>query len=175
MSLFKEIADIQTADTLNLPTPDVENHNIVIKPSQIQKDMALQLGDRAEKIRNGQVDAASDNMLKITNEGRKLALDQRLINPLLESAEESKLNTCASNIYDIWDKGKENKLTQLVFCDLSTPKTNSAYEQEPFSDVYNELKKALIQKGIPDLYTRQTQRLKRKNCLVMSEMEMFEY
>ena len=150
MSLFKEIADIQTADTLNLPTPDVENHNIVIRPSQIQKDMVSQLGDRAEKIRDGQVDAASDNMLKITNEGRKLALDQRLINPLLESAEESKLNTCASNIYNIWNDGKDNKLTQLVFCDLSTPKTNNAYEQDSFSDVYNELKKALIQKGIPE-------------------------
>ena len=150
MSLFKEIADIQTADTLNLPTPDVENHNIVIRPSQIQKDMVSQLGDRAEKIRDGQVDAASDNMLKITNEGRKLALDQRLINPLLESAEESKLNTCASNIYNIWNDGKDNKLTQLVFCDLSTPKTNNAYEQDSFSDVYNELKKALMQKGIPE-------------------------
>lgn len=150
MSLFKEIADIQTADTLNLPTPDVENHNVVIKPSQIQKEMVSQLGDRAEKIRNGQVDAAFDNMLKITNEGRKLALDQRLINPLLESAEESKLNACVNNIYDIWNNGKEDKLTQLVFCDLSTPKTNTAYEQEPFSDVYNELKKALIQKGIPE-------------------------
>lgn len=150
MSLFKEIADIQTADTLNLPTPDVENHNIVIKPSQIQKDMVSQLGDRAEQIRDGQVDATLDNMLKITNEGRKLALDQRLINPLLERAEESKLNTCADNIYNIWNNGKDNRLTQLVFCDLSTPKTNNAYEQESFSDIYNELKKALMQKGIPE-------------------------
>ena len=149
MSLFKEIADIQTADTLNLPTPEVENHNIVVKPSQIQKDMVSDLGDRAEIIRNGQVDASIDNMLKITNEGRKLALDQRLINPLLENAEESKVKTCVSNIYDIWNNGKMDKLTQLVFCDLSTPKDNKSYENVEFSDIYNELKKDLIEKGIP--------------------------
>ncbi|MBQ3408105.1 MAG: DEAD/DEAH box helicase family protein [Clostridia bacterium] len=149
MSLFKEIADIQTADTLNLPTPEVENHNIVVKPSQIQKDMVTELGNRAEKIREGQVDASVDNMLKITNEGRKLALDQRLINPLLENAEDSKVKTCTNNIYTIWENGKLDKQTQLVFCDLSTPKDNKAYENVEFSDIYNELKKDLIEKGIP--------------------------
>ncbi len=148
MNLFKEVADIQTAETLNLPTPEVENHNVVVKPSQIQKDMVQELGERAERIRNGQVDASIDNMLKITNEGRKLALDQRLINPLLEDADTSKVRTCVDNIYDIYEKGQDNKLTQLVFCDLSTPKDNKNYEQEDFSDVYNELKKKLIEKGI---------------------------
>lgn len=149
MNLFKEVADIQTADTLKLPTPEVENHNVVIKSSQIQKDMVQELGERAERIRNGQVDASKDNMLKITNEGRKLALDQRLINTLLEDADTSKVRTCVDNIYDIYEKGQDNKLTQLVFCDLSTPKDNRNFEQENFSDVYNELKKKLIEKGIP--------------------------
>lgn len=150
MALFKEVADIQTADTLNLPTPEVENHNIVVKPSEIQKDMVKELGERAEKIRNGSVDASIDNMLKITNEGRKLALDQRLINPLLEDADTSKVKTCVDNIYDIYTKGQDNKLTQLVFCDLSTPKDNKGYEQDSFLDAYNDIKKKLIEKGIPD-------------------------
>ena len=150
MALFKEVADIQTADTLNLPTPEVENHNIVVKPSEIQKDMVKELGERAEQIRNGSVDASIDNMLKITNEGRKLALDQRLINPLLEDADTSKVKTCVDNIYDIYTKGQDNKLTQLVFCDLSTPKDNKGYEQDGFLDAYNDIKKKLIEKGIPD-------------------------
>lgn len=126
MALFKEVADIQTAYTLNLPTPEVENHNIVVKPSEIQKDMVKELGERAERIRNGSVDASIDNMLKITNEGRKLALDQRLINPLLEDADTSKVKTCVDNIYNIYTKGQDNKLTQLVFCDLSTPKDKTS-------------------------------------------------
>ena len=150
MALFKEVADIQTADTLNLPTPEVENHNIVVKPSEIQKDMVKELGERAERIRNGSVDASIDNMLKITNEGRKLALDQRLINPLLEDADTSKVKTCVDNIFDIYTKGQDNKLTQLVFCDLSTPKDNKGYEQDSFLDAYNDIKKKLIEKGIPD-------------------------
>ena len=150
MALFKEVADIQTADTLNLPTPEVENHNIVVKPSEIQKDMVKELGERAERIRNGSVDASIDNMLKITNEGRKLALDQRLINPLLEDADTSKVKTCVDNIYNIYTKGQDNKLTQLVFCDLSTPKDNKGYEQDGFLDAYNDIKKKLIEKGIPD-------------------------
>ena len=150
MALFKEVADIQTADTLNLPIPEVENHNIVVKPSEIQKDMVKELGERAERIRNGSVDASIDNMLKITNEGRKLALDQRLINPLLEDADTSKVKTCVDNIYDIYTKGQDNKLTQLVFCDLSTPKDNKGYEQDSFLDAYNDIKKKLIEKGIPD-------------------------
>ena len=149
MSMFKEVADIQTADTLNLPTPEYENINIVVKPSDIQQEMVQALGERAEAIRSGAVDASIDNMLKITNEGRKLALDQRLINPLLPDNESSKVNSCADNIYKIWNDSKDKKSTQLVFCDLSTPKDLKGYEKEEFTDVYNELKKKLIQKEIP--------------------------
>ena len=149
MAMFKEIADIQTAETLNLPTPEFENINVVVKPSEIQQEMVEQLGERAENIRNGAVDATQDNMLKITNEGRKLALDQRLINPLLPDAENSKVNSCADNIYKIWYENLDKKSTQLVFCDLSTPKDMKGFEKEEFTDVYNELKKKLIQKGIP--------------------------
>lgn len=149
MSMFKEVADIQTAETLNLPTPDFENINVVVKPSEIQQDMVAGLGERAENIRQGSVDASIDNMLKITNEGRKLALDQRLMNSLLPDAENSKVNSCLENIYRIWDGNKDKKSTQLVFCDLSTPKDMKGYEKEEFTDVYNELKKKLIQKGVP--------------------------
>ena len=153
MNTFKEIADIQTADTLNLPTPNVINKNIVTKPSQIQKDMVEELGNRAERIRNGMVDASEDNMLKITNEGRKLALDQRLMNDMLEDDPNSKVNECCKNIYDIWNKTMDKKSTQLVFCDLSTPKQfeecideNGNYK---FTDVYNDLRRKLVLKGIP--------------------------
>ena len=149
MSMFKEVADIQTAETLNLPTPEFENINVVVKPSEIQQEMVKALGERAEKIRSGTVDATEDNMLKITNEGRKLALDQRLMNPLLPDSESSKVNSCSENIYRIWDENSDKKSTQLVFCDLSTPKDLKGYEKEEFTDVYNELKKKLIQKGIP--------------------------
>ena len=149
MSMFKEVADIQTAKTLNLPTPEFENINVVVKPSEIQQEMVKALGERAEKIRSGAVDATEDNMLKITNEGRKLALDQRLMNPLLSDSESSKVNSCCENIYRIWDENSDKKSTQLVFCDLSTPKDLKGYEKEEFTDVYNELKKKLIQKGIP--------------------------
>ena len=149
MSMFKEVADIQTAETLNLPTPEYENINVVVKPSEIQQDMVKSLGERAERIREGSVDATIDNMLKITNEGRKLALDQRLMNPLLPDAEDSKVNACSENIYRIWNENSDKKSTQLVFCDLSTPKDLKGYEKEEFIDVYNELKKKLIQKGIP--------------------------
>ena len=149
MSMFKEVADIQTAETLNLPTPEFENINVVVKPSEIQQEMVKALGERAEKIRSGTVDATEDNMLKITNEGRKLALDQRLMNPLLPDSESSKVNSCAENVYRIWDENSDKKSTQLVFCDLSTPKDLKGYEKEEFTDVYNELKKKLIQKGIP--------------------------
>lgn len=149
MSMFKEVADIQTAETLNLPTPEFENINVVVKPSEIQEEMVKALGERTEKIRSGTVDATEDNMLKITNEGRKLALDQRLMNPLLPDSESSKVNSCSENIYRIWDENSDKKSTQLVFCDLSTPKDLKGYEKEEFIDVYNELKKKLIQKGIP--------------------------
>ena len=149
MSMFKEVADIQTAETLNLPTPEFENINVVVKPSEIQQEMVKALGERAEKIRSGTVDATEDNMLKITNEGRKLALDQRLMNPLLPDSESSKVNSCVENVYRIWNENSDKKSTQLVFCDLSTPKDLKGYEKEEFTDVYNELKKKLIQKGIP--------------------------
>lgn len=152
MSLFKEVADIQTQETLQLPRPEVEEHHVVTKPSDIQKEMVESLGDRAEKIRNGSVDATKDNMLKITNEGRKLALDQRLMNPLIEDYENSKINVCADNIYNIWNDTKAQKLTQLVFCDLSTPKeTNQDLlsEDYTFTDTYNDLKRKLMIKGIP--------------------------
>lgn len=146
MSMFKEVADIQTAETLNLPTPEFENINVVVKPSEIQQEMVKALGERAEKIRSGTVDATEDNMLKITNEGRKLALDQRLMNPLLPDSESSKVNSCVENVYRIWNENSDKKSTQLVFCDLSTPKDLKGYEKEEFTDVYNELKKKLIQK-----------------------------
>ena len=153
MSLFKEIADIQTSDTLNLPVPKAIFKNIVTKPSEMQKKMVEDLGNRAEKIRNGMIDAKKDNMLIITNEGRKLALDQRLMNEMLEDDPNSKVNTCIKNIYDIWNKTKENKSTQLVFCDLSTPKQNEELYDEngiyKFTDIYNDIRKKLAEKGIP--------------------------
>ncbi len=153
MSLFKEIADIQTSDTLNLPVPKAIFKNIVTKPSEMQKKMVEELGNRAEKIRNGMIDAKKDNMLIITNEGRKLALDQRLMNEMLEDDPNSKVNTCIKNIYDIWNKTKENKSTQLVFCDLSTPKQNEELYDEngiyKFTDIYNDIRKKLAEKGIP--------------------------
>lgn len=164
LSMFKEIADIQTAETLKLPVPKANFHNVAVKPSDIQKEMVEGLGKRAEAIRKKQVDSKTDNMLKITNEGRKLALDQRLLNELLPDFESSKVNICADNIYDIWEKYKEQKSTQLVFCDLSTPKSlgtdDNPYEMEEkdgkwqlkdraFTDVYTDLKRKLIAKGIP--------------------------
>lgn len=165
MSLFKNVADIQTADTLNLPTPKVITRNIFIKPNEIQQEMVKGLGERAEKIRTGSVDPSKDNMLKITNEGRKLALDQRLLNERLSDFEESKINVAAKNIYEIWEENKRDRLTQLVFCDLSTPRkleaNDNPYEMEQidgkwqlkerqFTDVYTDLKRKLIAKGIPE-------------------------
>lgn len=150
MAMFKEVADIQTAETLNLPTPEFENINVVVKPSEIQQDMVTELGERADRIRSGSIDASVDNMLKITNEGRKLALEQRLMNPLLPDSDSSKVNSCCENVYKIWSENSDKKSTQLVFCDLSTPKDVKGYEKDEFTDVYNELKSKLIQKGIPE-------------------------
>ena len=144
MNLFKEVADIQTSDTLNLPLPKANYENIVIKPSQTQLDLVNSLGERAEKVRNKAVDSREDNMLKITNEGRKIALDQRLINELLPDYKDSKVEKCSENIYKIWNDTKEDKLAQLVFCDLSTPKGDGTF------DVYTDLKRKLIDKGIPE-------------------------
>lgn len=153
MNIFKETADIQTSDTLNLPTPEIIKKNIVTKPGEMQVSMVQELGERAEKIRNRMVDPSQDNMLKITNEGRKLALDQRLMNEMLEDNPDSKVNVCSNNIYEIWEKTKNRKSTQLVFCDLSTPKQFEEKIDENgnyvFTDVYNDMRRKLVQKGIP--------------------------
>ena len=144
MALFKEVADIQTSEMLNLPVPKANYHNVVIEPSEIQKELVKDLSERAEKIKNRMVDSSVDNMLKITNDGRKLALDQRLTNDMLEDFEHSKVATCADNIYSIWDKTSEDKSAQLVFCDLSTPHNDGKF------NVYDDLKTKLIDRGIPE-------------------------
>lgn len=144
MSLFKEVADIQTADTLNLPVPKTNYNNVVIKPSEMQLELVESFGERAEKVRNKMVESNVDNMLKITNDGRKLALDQRLINEMLPDYETNKVSVCADNIYKIWEENKEQKLTQLVFCDMSTPHNDGTF------NVYDDIKTKLINKGIPE-------------------------
>lgn len=155
--MFKEVADIQTADMLNLPVPEAEYKNITLQPSDYQKDIVASLAERAELVRKGSIDSRIDNMLRITNDGRKLALDQRLVNELLPDNEDGKVNACAENVYTIWEKHQDKKLTQLVFCDLSTPhpaKTEENGGESPsavqFQDVYTDLKEKLIKKGIPD-------------------------
>lgn len=144
MAMFKEVADIQTADMLNLPTPEAHYHNVAVKPSDFQKDMVEELGKRAEKIRNGMVDASVDNMLKITNDGRKLALDQRMLNPMLPDFESSKVNACVDNIFQIWQDNADKKSAQLVFCDLSTPKPDAEFS------VYTDIRRKLIERGVPE-------------------------
>ncbi|MGN0500232.1 MAG: LPD25 domain-containing protein, partial [Ruminococcus sp.] len=144
MSSFREIADIKTADVLNLDVPKAERHNVLTKPSEQQKQILEGLADRAEKVRSNKVDPSTDNMLKITNDGRKLALDQRLINPMLPDDENSKLNACADNIFSLWDKTKADRLAQMVFCDISTPNGSGDF------NVYDDLKDKLIKKGIPE-------------------------
>ena len=144
IAMFKEVADIQTADMLNLPVPEVEYHNEVAEPTQFQKDMVADLGERAEEVRNRSVDPSVDNMLKITNDGRKLALDQRMINPMLPDDETSKVSVCADRVYDIWKDTADRKATQLLFCDLSTPKSDGTFS------VYNSIREKLLQKGIPE-------------------------
>lgn len=141
--MFKEVADIKTADMLDLPVPEVRYHNIAVKPSEIQKEMVASLAERAERIRLGGVNPSVDNMLKITNDGRKLALDQRLINPMLPDFEGSKLNACVDKMYEAWEQGKEKRLTQLFFCDLSTPKNDGGFS------VYDDIRKKLIDRGVP--------------------------
>ena len=143
MAMFKEIADIKTADMLDLPVPKAVFHNISVKPSEIQRDMVAGLAERAERVRNGMVDARVDNMLKITNDGRKLALDQRLINPLLPDFEDSKLNACVDAMFETWVRGSEKRLTQLFFCDLSTPKNDGSF------NVYDDIRQKLIARGVP--------------------------
>ena len=144
IAMFKEVADIQTADMLKLPVPEVEYHNEVAEPTQFQKDMVADLGERAEEVRKRTVDPSVDNMLKITNDGRKLALDQRMINPMLPDDETSKVFVCADRVYDIWKDTADRKATQLLFCDLSTPKSDGTFS------VYNSIREKLLQKGIPE-------------------------
>jgi len=180
MNMFREVADIQTAETLNLPVPKLEKHIIEVEPSEIQKQMVQALGERAELIRSGQVSVYEDNMLNITNEGRKLALDQRIINSMLPDEKESKVNACIKYVYDTWKKTADEKLTQLIFCDLSVPNKSSnivmkenedgvyevdkeqsaeqteetpeeiAEDENIFTDVYNDIKKKLIEMGVPE-------------------------
>ena len=157
MAMFRMCADIQTADMLNLPVPKAVYKNVSVKPSEIQVEMVSDLADRAEKVRSGAVKPYEDNMLKITNDGRKLALDQRLINPALPDFEGGKVNECIRNVFEIWEQTAEKKSTQLVFCDLSTPK-NKTIEMEVvdgeakmlvFQNIYDDIRTKLIEKGIP--------------------------
>ena len=159
IALFKESADIQTPDMLNLPIPKAEYENVVLQPSEHQKEMVASLAERAEAVRDRRVEPHEDNMLKITNDGRKLALDQRLINPLLPDEEHSKVNALVQKAYEIWDRTKADKSAQLIFCDLSTPKIvgktiagdgNDMLEAEVFDDVYHDIKRKLMNRGVPE-------------------------
>ena len=159
MAMFKEVADIQTADMLNLPVPKANYHNIVLKPSEQQKEMVEALGKRAERVRNRMVDSSVDNMLLITNDGRKLALDQRLLNPMLPDSDTSKINACAENVFEIWQRTADQRSAQMVFCDLSTPgkerpiemteNEQGTFEMASFQNVYDDLREKLIARGIP--------------------------
>ena len=144
ISLFKETADIQTPDMLKLPVPEAEYENVVLKPSDYQKDIVLSLAERAEAVRNRMVQPYEDNMLKITNDGRKLALDQRLINDMLPDDASSKASVCVDKAFEIWDKTKEQKSAQLIFCDLSTPKNDGTF------NVYEDIRNKLLEKGVPE-------------------------
>jgi hypothetical protein len=141
--MFKEVADIQTADMLHLPVPKPNPHPVILKPSELQKEMVAALGERAEKVRNREVDSSVDNMLKITNDGRKLALDQRLMNPMLPDSDTGKVSACAQNVFEIWQRTEEKRSTQMVFCDLSTPHNDGQF------NVYDDLRDKLIAKGVP--------------------------
>jgi len=143
MNMFKEVADIKTADTLNLPVPEAEFETVLVKPSDIQKDMVQSLSERAAKVHSGSVDPTVDNMLKITSDGRKIGLDQRLMNPMLPDDPGSKVNACVDKVFSIWEDGKEEKLTQLLFCDMSTPTNDGSF------NVYDDIKAKLIARGVP--------------------------
>ena len=144
MSMFKEVADIKTSDQLHLPVPEAKFETVVAKPSEIQKEMVQELSKRAAEIHSGAVDASVDNMLCVTNDGRKIGLDVRLMNPMLPDDPNSKLNVCVQNVLKIWDEGKDQKLTQLLFCDLSTPKNDGNF------NVYDDIRKKLIAAGVPE-------------------------
>lgn len=144
MSVFKNVADIQTADMLKLPVPEAHYHNIALKPSEYQKEIVASLAERAEKVRNREVDSSVDNMLLITNDGRKLALDQRLVNPMLPSDPNSKAAKCAENVFEIWQRTTDKRSTQMIFCDLSTPKDDGTFS------VYDDIHAKLLELGIPE-------------------------
>ncbi|SCJ07739.1 DNA methylase [uncultured Butyricicoccus sp.] len=144
MSVFKNVADIQTADMLKLPVPEAHYHNIALKPSEYQKEIVASLAERAEKVRNREVDSSVDNMLMITNDGRKLALDQRLVNPMLPSNPNSKAAKCAENVFEIWQRTAGQRSTQMIFCDLSTPKDDGTFS------VYDDIRAKLLELGIPE-------------------------
>jgi len=144
MSVFKNVADIQTADMLKLPVPEAHYHNIALKPSEYQKEIVASLAERAEKVRNREVDSSVDNMLLITNDGRKLALDQRLVNPMLPSDPNSKAVKCAENVFEIWQRTADQRSTQMIFCDLSTPKDDGTFS------VYDDIRAKLLELGIPE-------------------------
>ena len=144
MSVFKNVADIQTADMLKLPVPKAHYHNIALKPSEYQKEIVASLAERAEKVRNREVDSSVDNMLLITNDGRKLALDQRLVNPMLPSDPNSKAAKCAENVFEIWQRTADQRSTQMIFCDLSTPKDDGTFS------VYDDIRTKLLELGIPE-------------------------
>ena len=144
MSVFKNVADIQTADMLKLPVPEAHYHNIALKPSEYQKEIVASLAERAEKVRNREVDSSVDNMLIITNDGRKLALDQRLVNPMLPSDPNSKAAKCAENVFEIWQRTVDRRSAQMIFCDLSTPKDDGTFS------VYDDIHAKLLELGIPE-------------------------
>ena len=160
MSLFKNVADIQTADMLKIPVPEAHYHNIALKPSEYQKQIVASLAERAEKVRNREVDSRVDNMLLITNDGRKLALDQRLVNPMLPSDPDSKAAKCAENVFEIWQRTADQRSTQMIFCDLSTPgkerpiemvqKEDGSFGMAPFQNVYEDIRTKLIELGVPE-------------------------
>ncbi len=160
ISLFKNVADIQTADMLKLPVPEAHYHNIALKPSEYQKQIVASLAERAEKVRNREVDSRVDNILLITNDGRKLALDQRLVNPMLPSDPDSKAAKCAENVFEIWQRTADQRSTQMIFCDLSTPgkerpiemvqKEDGSFGMAPFQNVYEDIRTKLIELGVPE-------------------------
>ena len=143
MAMFKEFADIKTADDLNLPVPECETHNITVKPTENQKKLVQSLGERAKRIHNKLVTSDIDNMLMVTNDGRKIGLDQRLINPLLPDEPGTKVNVCVDNVFQIWNDTSDQRLTQLIFCDFSTPKGDGSF------NLYDDIKNKLIDKGVP--------------------------
>ena len=144
MSLFREVADIQTADMLNLPVPEARYENVIVEPSELQKEMVQELSERAADVHAKRVEPNVDNMLKITTDGRKIGLDQRLMNPLLPDFEGSKVNACTDKVFEIWNDTRNDRLTQLVFCDFSTPNKDGRF------NVYDDIRAKLIERGIPE-------------------------